>query len=228
MASSMDPSSMVRQGYDRVADRYLRMREEHGDDVRLLRDLERRLPARSRVLDVGCGAGIPIALRLSRKFQVTGVDFSPRQIALARSNVPGARFLCSDMRELHLPSASFDAICCVYAMIHVPRRSHAKILRVFARLLGPSGLLLVCMGAEDLPSQCEPDYLGAPMYWSHYDAATNLRLVRDAGFRVIWSRLVRDPTDPRASHLFVLARRGAQRPTPSRESPRRRRASTKG
>ncbi len=180
------------------------------------------------MLDVGCGAGIPITERLSRKFQVTGVDFSPRQIALARVNVPGARFVRADMRALTFPDASFDAICCVYAMIHVPRRLHGLILRAFARMLRPSGLLFVCMGAEDLPAAREADYLGAPMYWSHYDAPTNLRLIRGAGFRVVWSRLVQDPTYPAARHLFVLARRARRRRRTSPASARRRRASTKG
>ena len=224
----MDPSSVVRDGYDRIADRYLEVRRAHGDDARLLRDFERLLPRGSRVLDVGCGAGIPIARRLSRSFEVVGVDFSREQIARARVNVPRAQFLCADMTSLDLPDASFDGIACFYALIHVPRRSHAKILRNFARILRPSGLLLVCMGAEDLPAQREPDYLGAPMYWSHYDAATNLRLLRQAGFQVVWSRLVRDATDPRSRHLFVLARRGPRRRPSSREPRRRRRASTKG
>jgi SAM-dependent methyltransferase len=204
----MEPASVVRHGYTVIADRYLALRRTHGDDVRLVRDLERLLPRKAKVLDVGCGAGIPITRRLSRSFEVLGVDFAPAQIARARANVPGARFLYADMTALALPSASFDAICCFYALIHVPRRLHARTLRNFARMLRPSGLLLVCLGAEDLPAQYEEDYLGAPMYWSHFDAATNLRLVRQAGLHVVWSRLVRDATDERSRHLFVLARRG--------------------
>ncbi len=228
MAPRMDPSSVVRRGYDRIADRYLDLRRSHGADARLLSSLERLLPAHSNVLDVGCGAGVPITRRLSRRFKVLGVDFAPKQIARARRNVPEARFLCADMRSLDLPKASFDAICCFYAMIHVPRRAHARVLRGFARLLRPSGLLLVCMGAEDLPSQYEEDYHGAPMFWSHFDDVTNLRLIRSAGFRLIWARRVRDATDDGGQHLFVLARRKGSSRTSGRRDGDRRRPSTKG
>lgn len=224
----MDPSSIVREGYDRISDRYLELRRGHASDVELLRNLERRLTPNARVLDAGCGAGLPIAKRLARSYAVTGVDFAAAQIARARVNVPHAAFIRADMTTLDLPDGSFDAICCVYALIHVPRRLHARTLRNFARLLVPSGLLFVCMGAEDLPRWFEADYLGAPMYWSHFDAATNLRLLREAGFRVLWSRLVRDATDDRARHLFVLARRT---PRPARRRiprMRRPRVSTKG
>ena len=224
----MDPAALVRQGYNRISDDYLELRRGHASDGRLLRDLERLLPQRAKVLDAGCGAGVPITRRLSRSFDVLGVDFAEAQIARARENVPRARFLCADMTSLDLPAASFDGICCVYSMIHIPRRLHARTLRNFARMLTPSGLLLVCLGAEDLPAQFEDDYLGVPMYWSHFDAATNLALVRRAGFRLIWSRLVRDATDVRSHHLFVLARR---RRTPQRKRegrPGRPRASAKG
>ena len=41
-----------------------------------------------RVLDLGCGAGVPIARRLAERYKVTGVDISERQIMLVRRNVP--------------------------------------------------------------------------------------------------------------------------------------------
>ena len=33
------------------------------------------------------------------------------------------------------------------------------------------------------------------MYWSHFDRGTNLRLVRDAGFAIVWDRLVQEPEE---------------------------------
>lgn len=223
----MKPVSVVRDGYDAIADRYLELRRGRASDLRLLRDLERLLPRGATVLDAGCGAGIPVTRRLSRSFDVLGVDFSSAQIARARENVPRARFQCADLTTLDLHSASFDAICCVYALIHVPRDLHARTLRNFARMLKSSGLLFVCMGAEDLPGQ-EEEYLGAPMYWSHYDAATNLQLLRKARFRVVWSRLVTDATDDRSRHLFVLARRARRAKRPRGRGRTGRRVSAKG
>ena len=42
-------------------------------------------------------------------FAVTGVDCSPRSIALAQRNVPGGTFVQADMSSLDFPAASFDA-----------------------------------------------------------------------------------------------------------------------
>ena len=75
------------------------------------------------------------------------------------------------------------------------------------RVLRPRGLALLCVGADDVPENDDPEsWLGVPMYWSHFDADTNLGLLRGMGFGIEWSRRVADPMD-HGAHLFVLARR---------------------
>jgi hypothetical protein len=44
------------------------------------------------------------------------------------------------------------------------------------------------------------------MYWSHFDADTNLRLLRDAGFEIVHDEIVPDPMG-HGAHLFALVRR---------------------
>jgi 2-polyprenyl-3-methyl-5-hydroxy-6-metoxy-1,4-benzoquinol methylase len=49
------------------------------------------------VLDLGCGAGVPVAREMiARGFKVTGVDISAQQIEQARRNVPEAQFIEGD------------------------------------------------------------------------------------------------------------------------------------
>ncbi len=158
------------------------------------------------VLDAGCGAGVPVTRLLSRHFVVTGVDFSATQVQLARQLVPEATFTCQDITTLDFAAASFDAICSYYAIIHIPREQHAALLYDFHRLLKPGGLALLCLGADDNPDD-RGIYHGAAMYWSHYDAPTNMQLLQAAGFALIWARLVTDSTYPTAQHLFVLAQK---------------------
>lgn len=202
---------VVQSGYDRIAERYLeaRRKESDSEDVALLQELVGHLPQRALVLDAGCGAGVPIAKALSTHYEVFGVDVARNQIHLARLLVPVAHFLCGDIASLPFRARVFDAICSYYAIIHVPRDEHRGILRDFWRVLKPGGLLLACMGAEDVREDMEEDYYGAPMFWSHFDADTNLEIVQDAQFDVLRSGLVVDATSPGAHHLFVLARRGS-------------------
>ena len=62
-----------------------------------------RVPPGGRVLDLGCGAGEPIAAYLlAQGRDVTGLDFSPAMLRLARSRFPAARWIEGDMRMLDL------------------------------------------------------------------------------------------------------------------------------
>lgn len=200
----MDYKETVKAGYDKIAKRYLEDRTLDSQDVRLLDDLNARLPENAKVLDAGCGSGLPVARILSARFEVTGVDFSEAQIELARKTVPGARFLCQDMTKLDFPGGTFDAICSYYAIIHVPREEHRPLLESFHRMLKPGGYALLCLGAEHLVDDIDEDYLGARMYWSHYDADTYLEMLKEIGLTIFWSRIVADATCEGAGHLFVL------------------------
>jgi ubiquinone/menaquinone biosynthesis C-methylase UbiE len=196
----------VKTGYNKIASEYVKTRSEETEDIGLLDELINRLSEGARILDAGCGAGEPVARLLSQKFDVVGVDFSESQIELARQRLPQAEFICEDMTKLSFPEASFDAIVSYYAIIHIPRKEHEGLLRQFNRLLKPSGLALLCLGANDIDEDIDEDYLGTGtrMFWSHFDSETNLKLIDACGFEVIWSREVVDASWPDSSHLFVL------------------------
>ena len=63
------------------------------------------LPAAARVLDAGCGCGVPVARDLvAAGHHVTGVDVSAVQIDRARRLVPAAEFVRADLTTLDLPA----------------------------------------------------------------------------------------------------------------------------
>jgi ubiquinone/menaquinone biosynthesis C-methylase UbiE len=204
---NMNFKKTVKEGYNAIADRYLAERRRDSEDVRLLNTFMERLPAHAKVLDAGCGAGIPISQMLSERFYVTGVDFSEAQIELAKKNIPGAQFLCEDMIKLDFPDSNFDGITSYYAIIHIPREEHQLLLANFHRMLKPGGLALLCLGAEHLIDDVDENYLGTRMYWSHYDSETYLQLLKKIGFKTIWSKIVTDETCAGAGHLFVLVQK---------------------
>ncbi len=203
----MDFKKTVKDGYNAIANRYLAERTRDSEDVRLLVEFMERLPENAKVLDAGCGAGIPISQMLSERFQVTGVDFSEAQIELAKQNVPNAQFLCQDMTKLDFPESTFDGITSYYAIIHIPRQEHQALLANFHRMLKPGGVALLCLGAEHLINDVDENYFGTRMYWSHYDTDTYLKMLQDCGFSMIWSRHVIDASCAGVGHLFVLAKK---------------------
>ena len=204
---NMDHKNIVKAGYNKIAERYLAERTRDSEDVRLLEELVTRLSKGAKVLDAGCGAGLPISQILSEKFDVTGVDFSEAQIELAKKNVPNASFICEDMTKLDFPANTFDGIASYYAIIHIPREEHQSLLANFHRMLKPGGFALLCLGAENLIDDIDENYLGTRMYWSHFDSATYLQMLKDCGYVIIWSKRVADETCEGAGHLFVLAQK---------------------
>ena len=203
----MDFKEIVQSGYNKIANRYLSERTTDSEDVRLLGDFIEMLAPGAKVLDAGCGAGVPITQRLAEKFDVIGVDFSAAQIELARQNVPNARFLCKDLTDLHFPQDFFDGVCSYYAIIHIPREEHRALLEKFHYMLNTGGVALLCLGAENLIDDIDENFLGAKMYWSHFDSVTYRKMLKEIGFSLIWSRHVKDAICEGARHLFVLAQK---------------------
>lgn len=55
-----EKEEIVRTGYDRIAEKYQTIRHTF-DNKKELGEFASLLPTRAKVLDVGCGAGIPVA-----------------------------------------------------------------------------------------------------------------------------------------------------------------------
>lgn len=64
----------------------------------------------TRLLDVGCGAGMFLRLAADRGADVAGLDASASLVEYARRRVPGAHIVPGDMEELPFDDASFDVV----------------------------------------------------------------------------------------------------------------------
>jgi SAM-dependent methyltransferase len=201
-----EPKSLVAHGYDVIAATYF---ARHGRSMvrdRWLGEMVARLPDAAHVLDLGCGAGVPVAQHLTeRGFNVVGIDGSATQIALARANVAGAEFIYGDMTTATFPPQSFDAVAAFYSITHVPREEHAMLLQRIANWLKPGGLFIASLGADEC-AHWMGEWLGAQMFFSHYDANSYERLVREAGLHIEQAEIVDQDNDD-ARFFWVMARR---------------------
>jgi SAM-dependent methyltransferase len=204
-----DPKRVVAAGYDAIAETYRDWAEaDTWPRLEWLALLEAELDDDSAVLELGCGAGVPVTLRLAKRHRVTAVDLSARQVELARENAPGATCLQADALALELAEASFDAVVSLYMSGHVPRDEQLELLRRIARWLRPGGHLLMTLTREGGDGVVEEDWLGAPMYFAGEDAETNLARVRSSGFEILRAELVPQVEFGReVAFLWLLARR---------------------
>src|SRR5205809_3937280 len=156
----------VQAGYDELSPRYLAWAAAIEDDPRerFTDELVGRLEDGSLVLDLGCGQGLPSTRRLAQRFQVTGVDISGEQLALARENVPSATLIQADLSELELEEGSFDAVTAYYSLTHVPREEHPELFRRLAGWLKPGGLFLASLSAGG-SADWTGEWLGVDMFF---------------------------------------------------------------
>ena len=204
----MDPKRVVADGYDEAAERYFAWSDLRPSPTRLrYLDLAVQLiPAGSDVLELGCGAGVPMTAALASDRNVTGVDLSATQLAMARRNVPAATFIQADMTALRFPDGSFDAVVAFYCLVHVPRDEQLPLLERVRTWLRPTGLFLATMGADDEPGTVE-EWLGVQMYFSHFGIKANRRLVEQAGLVIERAEVAVEPEDRHdARFLWVVAR----------------------
>lgn len=115
---------------------------------RLVREAIRRLPVSDLppvILDVATGTG-DIAFEWEKRLphaSVTGVDFTPAMLDIARKKNPGSRvrFVEGDAMNLPFESATFDAVTIGFGIRNVS--DPARAIREFKRVLKPGGALLV-------------------------------------------------------------------------------------
>ena len=141
------------------------------------------LPHGSRILDVGCGNGLPATRELALSHDVTGVDISEQQIARARSNVPAA-IIRGDVREVDLPAGAFDAIVALYLIDNIARDDYPTLFRRLGELLRPSGRLLLSAEPGEDPWQ-QYTWLGVPMFINTVPTEELVRLLDEAGLSVV-------------------------------------------
>jgi cyclopropane fatty-acyl-phospholipid synthase-like methyltransferase len=188
----IDPrTALVGRGYDVIGDQFTEWRDRIVGDPRRewADDLVSRLQDGARVLELGCGAGVPDTQLLAARFRVTGVDISREQVRRARAAVPQADFLHADFTELELEPESFDAVVSFYAFNHVPRELLAPTFARIHRWLVPNGLLMTALGTSD-EEAWTGEWLGAPTFFSSFPPETNTQLVRKAGFELLRDELV--------------------------------------
>lgn len=174
---------LVRAGYDRIAQTYLANRARLKSS-KYVQQFLKYLPKQSTILDLGCGAGVPVDdLLLKAGHAVTGIDISSEQIKLARKNCKGGEFLVGDISQLKEGEYQVQAVVSFYTLFHIPRDQHLRILKVMASFLPKGGMLLITMGDREF----EGKHLlhGAELWSSQYGTVKNHQMIEAAGFRII-------------------------------------------
>jgi SAM-dependent methyltransferase len=180
-----DPKRIVLSGYDEIADVYFAKFGVSAVRQKWLGRLIDALPCDgARVLDLGCGAGVPVARDLAALgHDVIGVDGSAQQILRARRNVPGATFIELDMCEAEFDPASFDGVGAFYSITHIPPAQQGPLIANIAKWLKPGGVLVASFGTGPASAWTE-EWLGTAMFFGHGAEEETRTHLANSGLRV--------------------------------------------
>lgn len=157
----------------------------------------------SKVLDLGCGTGVPIAQYLiDNGFRVVGIDQSAGMLEIARRVVPDAELHQADMCDLNL-SERFDAVIAWDSVFHVERVNHRMIFQRIHNLLEPRGFLLLSAGGSGHEGFTS-EMFGHTFFYSGYEPEELVTLLSEEGFEI---DLCEEDDQSSRGHVAVIARK---------------------
>lgn len=210
------PKEIVENAYDHIAEWYLRWaQEQRSPRERYANKVLENAPESPRVLELGCGSGLPITrLLLDRGAQVVANDISARQISMAKNRCPQATFIPGDMSALSFDPTSFDGVVSFYTIFHLPRTEQKGLLSNIYSWLRPGGVCVFNLSTVD-EEEIHGEFFGHGMFWSSYSVDESLAMVRDTGLEVVETevpepeQLEEDDPDYGVKFLWIVAKKEA-------------------
>lgn len=185
-----------------------------------------RVRSGMRVLDLGCGVGVP-ALRLARATgaDVVGITVSREQVRKATATTEAQNmadqvsFQYADAMDMPFPDESFDAVFALESIVHMPDRG--RVFREVRRVLGRGGQvvltdLLVRAPIPPDKKHLADTWLNAWMLAEPLDPGEYVHLMWDAGLRIAEFLDIGDETIRKS---FRLVRDGADRRAEDSQDP---------
>jgi SAM-dependent methyltransferase len=187
--AKFDRSRIERAGqaeaFDAIGDRYDDAFPHKEGQVAAGEWLVGQLAAGSRVLDLGCGTGLPTARQIADAgHKVTGIDLSQGMLKLARENVPEGDFRRMDIADVETRRMGpFDGAAAFFSLLMLPRDEIPYALRMLRGQLRENAPLALSMVEADVNDFSIP-FLGNTIRVSGYLRDDLCRTVRDAGFEI--------------------------------------------
>jgi SAM-dependent methyltransferase len=158
---------------------------------------------RASILDLGCGAGEPMAEYLiGCGHAITGVDSSATLVDIGAARFPAHTWIVGDMRRLDL-GTRFRGILAWDSFFHLAPDDQRAMFPIFRAHAARGAALMFTSGPRD--GEAIGSYQGEPLYHASLDPADYEALLRANGFEVA-RHVIEDATC--GGHTIWLARAG--------------------
>lgn len=140
--------------------------------------------------DVGCGSGRDTEWLMAHGFPTIGYDGSEGMVAEARQRNPQGEFHLAFLPELaEIPDSQFLNLLCNAVLMHLPKAELAHALRHLARIMRPTGRLIVSFRGSQAIEEREAD----GRLYTRIEIAEMREAMRSAGLRVLFAETLPDP-----------------------------------
>lgn len=130
-------------------------------------DFLSRLKPGATVLELGAGAGQGAVYAADQGFQVTAMDLSPANVALAVERGIDARL--GDFTDPDFFIGEFDGAYAMNSILHVPKELFQEVLAVIRRSLKTGGIaVIVVYGGMNFEGTLEDEWTDPPRFFSFY------------------------------------------------------------
>ncbi|MFA5259306.1 MAG: class I SAM-dependent methyltransferase [Candidatus Pacearchaeota archaeon] len=140
-------------------------------------DFLRNKNLNNRLIDAGCGNGRDVQVLNSAGFNVVGIDYSKKEIELAKKNFPSLKFEVQNIEKMKFKDNSISAFFCINIMHYVDQE---KAINEFYRTLENKGYIFIQFNLEIKDKNENIDYKNSEK--------NILRLV--SGFKIIKKEIV--------------------------------------
>lgn len=214
--------------FDELNVEYEHAYEDNNYKKACITELIAKLAPGSRVLDVGCGTGVPVSAMLAAAgLDVVGCDISPKMVELAKTRVEGS-FSVSDMLEYE-PEGKFSAVLMIFCHLQLSYAGFHAAAYKYASALEPGGLFaLGQMPSEKYVKDTSLDetrtyaedynapFMGEMLPTLMLSAEGQRKFLRSMGLEIVWEQI--DMFQPRndkcvpEEQQYIIAKRPEEGP----------------
>jgi ubiquinone/menaquinone biosynthesis C-methylase UbiE len=204
----MDKSKIAVNTYNKIANAYTKEYFNDFSDIPYIDKFLGMLSAKAKILDIGSGPGQFSKHIKAKGFNVSGIDYSDKMVAIARSKVPNVIFQKMDMRKLEFGPETFDALLVSYSLIHIQSSEIPATLKGFNRVLKPRGYIEV-IAQKGKANQIvdEPFMPTEKMFFNFFTKDRISKFLEKSGFEVVFQdeKPTQDPNSVGNKIIYTIA-----------------------
>ena len=176
-------------------------RQERDDFLFLLQKEQKKT-----MLEIGAGTGKDAWCFQEAGIEVTCIDLSPVNLELCRQK--GLMAFLMDMRGMHFPDSSMDAVYSMNSLLHLKKTDFKDVLGRIDRVLKPDGLFFLGMhGGREQAAVWEDDPFIPHRFFSFFTDEDLEKEVMKVFDILSFKKVVYDPTNPLHFQSVVLRKR---------------------